>query len=326
MKVTERPFDVFLAHSSKDKPLIQQIYRKLKDRGLKPWLDIEEIAPGTSFQDQIQQAIGQIKTAAVCIGQTGLGPWQTLELQVFISQCVERKIPVIPVLLPGVGEIPENLLFLRQYQAVVFRNDIEDEQTFDLLEWGITGRKPRSNAPVQLLTLDIVQPGQVTPDYADDKLNSEKGVDYTQLRDLLKAGNWKAADDETYKVMIQGISKKLGDGFTSEELLTFPHTDLQTIDRLWMKYSKGKFGFSVQKQIYVECGAKLDGQYPGDNIWNQFGSKIGWQVNGEWISHDDATFSMSAPKGHLPPGVVVGMLSLLSHPGLGSRDDRQSGF
>jgi hypothetical protein len=39
-----------------------------------------------------------------------LGRWQALELQTFISQCVERNIPVIPVLLLGVAEIPENLL------------------------------------------------------------------------------------------------------------------------------------------------------------------------------------------------------------------------
>jgi hypothetical protein len=316
MKVTEPPFDVFLAHSSKDKLLIERIYEKLKDRGIKPWLDVAEIAPGAKFQDEIQQAIGQIRTAAICIGQTGLGPWQNLELKVFISECVELKIPVIPVLLPGVEEIPKNLLFLKQHHAVIFRNGIEDEQTFDLLEWGITGRKPQSTTAFQLLTSDVVQPRQRGSDYAEDKLNSEKGVDYTQLRNLLKVGDWKAANDETYKVMIQGLSKRPGDGFTSEELLTFPRADLQTINHLWVKYSQGKFGFSVQKQIYVECGAKLDGQYPGDKIWNQFGAKIGWRVNDEWIRSQDTTFSISAPKGHLPPGVVVGMLSLLSHPSI----------
>ncbi|MEM6448185.1 MAG: toll/interleukin-1 receptor domain-containing protein, partial [Cyanobacteria bacterium P01_D01_bin.123] len=111
--MTDEPrFDVFLAHSSKDKPAIREIYRKLKARGLAPWLDEEEIPPGTRFQAEIQQAIGQIKTAAIFIGQHELGNWQALELETFISRCVNLNIPVIPVLLPGVANVPQNLLFL----------------------------------------------------------------------------------------------------------------------------------------------------------------------------------------------------------------------
>ncbi|WP_082209880.1 GUN4 domain-containing protein [Fischerella sp. PCC 9605] len=98
------------------------------------------------------------------------------------------------------------------------------------------------------------------PTQADD-LASEKGVDYTKLRDLLAAHNWKEADEETYRVMIQAVGKKDGDWFTSEELLNFPCTDLRTIDHLWVEYSNGQFGFSVQKEIYLSVGGKPDGKY-----------------------------------------------------------------
>ena len=143
--MAEQIFDVFLAHNSQDKPLIRQIYRKLKERGLKPWLDEEEIAPGQKFQDVIQQAIGRIKTVAFCIGKWGIGPWQDLEQKAVISQCVERDMPVIPVLPPGIEVIPNNLLFLRESQAVRFETSIDDESTLSNLEWGITGQKPGSN-------------------------------------------------------------------------------------------------------------------------------------------------------------------------------------
>ncbi len=69
--MAEQNFDVFLAHSSKDKPLIRQLYRRLKDQGINPWLDEEEIAPGTSFQDEIQQAIAQIKTELSALDREG---------------------------------------------------------------------------------------------------------------------------------------------------------------------------------------------------------------------------------------------------------------
>ncbi len=45
----------------------------------------------------------------------------------------------------------------------------------------------------------------------EDDLSSEKGIDYTKLRDLLAAKNWKEADTETYRVMIQAVGKEDGD-------------------------------------------------------------------------------------------------------------------
>lgn len=134
----------------------------------------------------------------------------------------------------------------------------------------------------------------------EDDLSSEKGIDYTRLRDLLKAQDWKTADQETYKVMIRAVGKKSDDLFTNKELLNFPCTDLLTIDRLWVKYSQGHFGFSVQQQIHVECGAKPNYEYPDPARWNKFGDKVGWRVNGSWIYYDEVTFRSSAPKGYFP--------------------------
>ncbi|MGI0486914.1 caspase, EACC1-associated type [Pantanalinema rosaneae CENA516] len=136
-----------------------------------------------------------------------------------------------------------------------------------------------------------------------DDLSSEKGIDYTTLRDLLKAQDWKAADRETYRVMIRAVGKEEGKGFTQDELLNFPCTDLKTIDALWVKYSKGHFGFSVQKKIYVECGGKLNGEYPGDEIWEKFGDRVGWRKDGQWLNYSDLNPSLSSPQGNFPPFV-----------------------
>jgi hypothetical protein len=267
--MTEQQFDVFLAHSSKDKPLIRQIYRKLKEVGIQPWLDEEEIAPGTKFQDEIQQAIGRIKTTAIFLGQGGLGRWQALELKSFISQCVKRDIPVIPVLLPGVEELPEELIFLQEFHAVLFRDGMEDENALFSLEWGITGKKPtRQSGHPQAASVGWALP--ITP---EDDLSSEKGIDYSKLRDLLKAGQWQDADNETYETMIRAASKESGKWFIKDDLINFPCTDLLTIDRLWVKYSGGEFGFSVQKKIWQECGSPTSS---GKN-WDKFCVRVGWQ-------------------------------------------------
>ncbi len=306
--MTEQQFDVFLAHSSKDKPLIRQIYRKLKDVGIQPWLDEEEIAPGTKFQDEIQQAIGRIKTTAIFLGQGGLGRWQALELKSFISQCVNRDIPVIPVLLPGVEEIPEELIFLQEFNAVLFRDGIDDENALFSLEWGITGQKP-TRQPRQLQAAAPPSTPPIAPSPApEDDLSSEKGIDYRDLRDLLKAGQWKDADIETNCRMLEAVGRKGDDYIREKEFLTFPCAELRTIDSLWVKYSHGKWGFSVQKRIYVECGANLDGKHPGDKIWHDFCRRVGWRKDNNYVSYSNLTFDLpNSPVGEFPAWVVFGV-------------------
>ncbi|NWF59896.1 MAG: toll/interleukin-1 receptor domain-containing protein [Fischerella sp.] len=112
--INQPEFDVFLAHNSEDKPQVRAIAQKLRQRGLNPWLDEEQIRPGRSFQDEIQQVIPKVKSAAIFIGLKGLGKWQMMELRSFTSLLVEANIPVIPVLLPGVNKIPEDLRFFSE--------------------------------------------------------------------------------------------------------------------------------------------------------------------------------------------------------------------
>jgi hypothetical protein len=123
--------------------------------------------------------------------------------------------------------------------------------------------------------VDIIQPltNIKSPTQIDD-LRSEKGIDYSKLRDLLAAQNWEEADKETYEVMIKAVGKKSGEWVTSDELLNFPCQDIRTIDQLWVKYSNGRFGFSVQKEIYLSVGGKL-GSYEYEP-YNQFRRNVGW--------------------------------------------------
>ena len=138
-------------------------------------------------------------------------------------------------------------------------------------------------------TLEQRATPQQTWDIDAVPLNSEGGkVDYTRLRDLLKAGQWKEADRETQKCMERALGTSDWYKIYSEKLLLkFPCADLKTIDQLWVRASQGRYGFSVQKEIYVKCGAKLDGNYPGDTIWYKFCEEVGWRVNNSWVSYSD---------------------------------------
>lgn len=135
-------FDVFLAHNAADRKHVEQIAVALKRRGISPWLDKEQIRPGQWFQVALQNVIPNVRSAAIFLGPSGIGKWEALETRTFITTCVESDRPVIPVLLPGVTEIPKNLLLLRELNSVIFSNTVDDDAALDRLQWGITGVKP----------------------------------------------------------------------------------------------------------------------------------------------------------------------------------------
>jgi hypothetical protein len=137
---------------------------------------------------------------------------------------------------------------------------------------------------------------------SEDDLRSDKRIDYAHLRDLLKAEKWQEADDVTLNAMLQVARRKKYGWIGMNDLRKIPHVDFRTIDALWVKYSNGRFGFSVQKKIYLLCCGKTDRrdiEYKKDS-WEKFGDTVGWRIDQNWIWHSEADFNLSAPQGHLP--------------------------
>ncbi len=132
-------FDVFLCYNSQDKPEVREIALKLKEQGLTPWLDEWELRPGFSWQELLEEQIEQIKSAAVFVGSSGLGPWQQREMRAFLDEFVNRSCPVIPVLLKDAPQKPQLPIFLKAVTWVDFRHS--ESNPMGRLMWGITGIK-----------------------------------------------------------------------------------------------------------------------------------------------------------------------------------------
>ncbi|MGJ3248605.1 MAG: caspase, EACC1-associated type [Elainellaceae cyanobacterium] len=191
---------------------------------------------------------------------------------------------------------------LKDYQRIL---KLRDEDIAPIIERNTPAQSPtrtvqssRGNASLQQPAAKSTSPSSDWPS-EDIPLESEKGVDYQELRDLLKAGEWKEADQKTADLMLKAIGKDAWYEVSSDDLLNFPCSDLKTIDRLWVHYSRGRFGFSVQKEIYLECGGIPDGKYYKE-AFEKFGDRVGWRVNNRWIAPPDVTLGTSAPSGHLP--------------------------
>jgi eukaryotic-like serine/threonine-protein kinase len=133
-------FDVFMCHNSEDKRAVREIARKLSEEHIKPWLDEADIRSGSFWHTAIGQQIETVKSAAVFVGESGVGPWQHREIIALLDQFDKRECPVIPVILASVSSslfLPWSLAGLH---CVDFR--AADSHPLKRLIWGITGQKP----------------------------------------------------------------------------------------------------------------------------------------------------------------------------------------
>lgn len=120
-------------------------------------------------------------------------------------------------------------------------------------------------------------------------------MDYTALRDFLKAGEWRKAEDETRLLLIKlagADAVKRGWVYFSE-VKSISVKDFQALDGLWKAASGGKFGYAVQREIWVQNNRR----------WPKFFKQIDWVVGEnnvyrKWPMEFD--YSLDAPRGHLP--------------------------
>jgi hypothetical protein len=96
---------IFLCHNSNDKPEVEKIYAFLKARGASPFMDKHDFESFRTWEDKLRERILSIEVAAVFIGKSGLGPWQTKEIDLFEERLTnDPRFNVGLVVLPGCSE------------------------------------------------------------------------------------------------------------------------------------------------------------------------------------------------------------------------------
>ena len=143
------------------------------------------------------------------------------------------------------------------------------------------------------------------------QLRSTAGVDYAPLQKLLAIQDFQSAD----KLTLQNLCELASPAAVQRnwiyftEVGQFPSPDLQTINALWLAHSGGKFGFSVQREIWLSVGKD----------WEKLWVKIGWKSGNAWTRYPQGfTWDLTAPRGHLPLSNqlrgVRAIAALLTHP------------
>ena len=141
---------------------------------------------------------------------------------------------------------------------------------------------PEVRCFVGLQSQSCVSPPKIkttSPSPETTLISKATGVDYTQLGKLLEERKWKKADEETYQVMLQATGSKRRGWLRTEDIENFSCEDLGIIDQLWLKFSEGKFGFSVQTEIWQKLGEPIE--HDPELEWRKFYIEVGWKQEGD---------------------------------------------
>ncbi|MEL6438731.1 MAG: GUN4 domain-containing protein [Cyanobacteria bacterium J06621_8] len=160
----------------------------------------------------------------------------------------------------------------------------------------------RGDIVFRSLTKPTVTPSDETSSLLQENsqtilISKSTGVYYSPLRNLLVARKWKEADEETANAMLQAAGKVNEGWLSPEDIGNFSCEDLGIINKLWLESSQGKFGFSVQKDIYEELGGTSEYD---SKVWSNFQDRVGWRKRGNWVNYEEFTFNLNAPQAHLP--------------------------
>jgi len=145
---------------------------------------------------------------------------------------------------------------------------------------------------------------------------SAAGLDYRDLQCHLMEQEYEQADRLTSQRLreLAGVDAVRRGYVYYSEVPAMAAADLESLDRLWLVYSRGRFGFSVQGRLLAACGGR----------WEKLWSRLGWKQDGIWTRYPASfTWSLDAPDGHMPlvnqlRGVRL-MDALLQHPALARR-------
>ena len=104
---------IFLCYASEDKPVVREIYKRLREDGYEPWLDEENLLGGQDWQEEIPRSVINSDVVLVCLStkSTTKKGYVHKEIEYVLDAAderPERAIFLIPLRLEDC-EIPDRL-------------------------------------------------------------------------------------------------------------------------------------------------------------------------------------------------------------------------
>jgi energy-coupling factor transporter ATP-binding protein EcfA2 len=118
---------LFLSHAGADTAAAQALKQRIeaapsaKERGLKVWLDKDDLVPGRDWQAQLEEVIGSRATAfAVYVRTGGVVNWVEREVRLALTRAMgsDGRFPFIPIMSGALADSEALPGFARQFQGV----------------------------------------------------------------------------------------------------------------------------------------------------------------------------------------------------------------
>ena len=235
-KIKAGQYDVFLSYNHEDEIRVKEIGKLLIDNGIAPWFNEWDLRPGLPWQLELEKQIKKIPSAAIFIGQAGLGRWHRREQEAFLYEAERRGCPVIPVFLSDAPPDAEFSVFLKGNTWVDFRK--KDPDPLKRLLWGIDGQRRDTVYRPGILIASLGDSPVVVSSMYDLLVKEEKlTIDHVTIL---------APDDEDVDAAYELVKETLTDRKLNYEPLKFKDADswrnacifLQRLYKLLDQYQK----------------------------------------------------------------------------------------
>jgi CheY-like chemotaxis protein len=102
--IVRPPLQVFLCHSTTDKPAVRQLYTFLVAEGFRPWLDEKDLIAGQDWELTIRNAVRTSQVAIVCLSRAAVSKTGFVQKEIRLALDVADEQPegaifLIPVKL-----------------------------------------------------------------------------------------------------------------------------------------------------------------------------------------------------------------------------------
>ncbi|MEH2210917.1 AAA-like domain-containing protein [Nostoc sp.] len=230
-----------------------------------------------------------------------------------------KSLEQLPIIENQINKTPDNLATLIYINYVKGKLEERSNQSKALADYkkafdSISSFKSQFKSHLDLFTLDLNILYNGNADIVASlyrklkKLDSSNPVYAKSLKEhllneldyLMNQQRWREADLKNLQFILYSAGKEEQPYLDIIDVTNFNCKDLKQLDTLWVNNSKGYFGYSVQKKIYLATGNSLDFDWEkgkrknwNEKGYNNFTKNVGWRgQDGEWRRYEELPMNL----------------------------------
>jgi hypothetical protein len=279
-----RKLCIFLCHSSQDKPIVRELYQRLKaENWIDPWLDEEKLLPGQDWDLEIEKTVETADAVIVCLSNNSVTKegYVQRELRFVLDIALEKPegtIFIIPLRLDNC-ESPRRL---RLWQYVDYFPESQKDKAFGRLVESLSLRKQKLESP----TIDYKKL------YRNELASRrKKAIEIIRQKGVVE---WISEVAEPLNIS-NGKARRLLESLVNKGSISGKYRPDGI--RIYFIDNEKESVLNLQTNFPMHLSKILDKRFDFDELWTLC-AEVGqiMQVNGETIDFNLGIFGTGRPK------------------------------